>query len=218
MGRALKRESGPLGLGDLPEIIEALEGKNSLVVGPGLERGSETLSFLSALTEQIHMKSVILDADALNAVSDAENVCAVFLKSSSPLILTPHPLEMARLLRKSVQDVQRNRIECARALARSSRAVVVLKGKGSVIAAPDGSVAVSPAGCPGMATAGSGDFLAGVTAALTLQTRTILDGVYAAVLAHGLAGEMASERTGFLGLTATDLMGGLELVWRSWRR
>ena len=133
-------------------------------------------------------------------------------------MLTPHPGEMARLIGKTVGEVQGNRIGTASSFARSQRTVVVLKGARTVVADPAGQVRVNPTGNPGMATGGTGDVLSGMVGAFLAQGLTPLDAASVGVLAHGLAGDAAARRRGRLGLVASDLTAALGEVWTAWGR
>jgi ADP-dependent NAD(P)H-hydrate dehydratase / NAD(P)H-hydrate epimerase len=205
---------GPLGLGDVNSLFEAADGKQAIVIGPGIPRGEETARMLGAVLEELPVPCV-LDADALNAVAGS---LELLQDAKGPLLLTPHPGEMARLLGKTTEDVQRDRVAAARALAGWAQATVVLKGARTLICTEEGDVYVCPTGNPGMATGGTGDVLAGVLGALVAQGLSTLDAAIAGVYAHGLAGDLAVSRTGVAGLLATDLLGGLCEVWRRWER
>ncbi|MBX5480690.1 MAG: NAD(P)H-hydrate dehydratase [Myxococcaceae bacterium] len=206
--------NGPLGLGDLNPLLEAADGKSAIVIGPGIPRGEETGKLIGALLEEISIPCV-LDADALNAVAARPDALR---QAKCPLILTPHPGEMARLTGKSTKEVQHDRVGVARRVAAAHQAVVVLKGASTVIALEDGTVFINPSGNPGMATGGSGDVLSGVLGALLAQGLSPDDAAVAGVFAHGLAGDLAARRTGQLGLIATDLLAGLCEVWVRWGR
>lgn len=217
MGLAIEGK-GAYGFADRDAVLRGIEGKDVLVIGPGLERGAETEGFLLTLLEAVRCKSVVLDADALNAIVGSSRLEAALAHSASPLVLTPHPGEMARLAKSTVAEVQADRVGIARRYAKEHRVTLVLKGNGSVVATPDGEASVVEAGCPGMATAGAGDVLSGCVAALAAQCASVEEGTKAAVLAHGLAGQLAAEQRGMLGLTAAHLVDGLSLVWRRWAR
>jgi len=128
-------------------------------------------------------------------------------------ILTPHPAEAARLLGCASRDIQSDRVEAASRLARRYQAVTVLKGCGTVVAEPGGRYAVCPFGNPGMATAGTGDVLAGVIGALVAQGVTDLwQAAMAGVLAHALAGDLAAAEVGVRGMLASDISDRLPRV------
>lgn len=205
---------GAFGLADLDALAEAAERKHALVIGPGIPRGPETGKLLRALLEKTSIPA-ILDADALNAA--AEDL-SVLEPGRGRLVLTPHPGEMGRLVGKSAKDVQADRIGVAQQFARTHGVVLVLKGARTLIATPDGNVRVNPTGNPGMATGGTGDVLSGMIGALLGQGLTVEQAACTGVYAHGLAGDKAAQRTGQLGLIATDLFVGLQEVWTSWGR
>ncbi len=203
--------SGPLGLADLEALVEACEGKKVLAIGPGLFRGPETGALLVRLLEEAKLPAVI-DADGLNALAD---VGEGFLPSS-PVVITPHPGEMARLVGRSVGAVQDERIAVARGYSDAHKVTVVLKGARTVIADANGATAINTTGNPGMATAGSGDVLTGLCAALVGQGLTAGSAAAAAVFVHGLAGDRVARRRGMMGLVATDLLDAVTEVWAEW--
>jgi len=135
---------------------------------------------------------LVLDADALNAVATDPALQALLVQRSArqrAAVLTPHPLEAARLLGCRVGDVQADRLAQARELARRFGAVVLLKGSGSVIATPDGAATINPTGNALLATAGTGDVLAGWIGALWAQGATAEQAAIAATYQHGAAAE-----------------------------
>ena len=206
--------TGPFGIGDLIDLLEAAEGKQAVVFGPGIARGDETGKLIAAFLEELTVPCV-LDADGLNAI--AGNL-AVLKKAKCDLLLTPHPGEMARLIGTSVAEVQKSRVATVRDAAQSTQVVMVLKGARTLIAREDGTVFVNPTGNPGMATGGAGDVLSGVCAALLGQGLSPEDAAVTGVYAHGLAGDLVAARTGRMGLIASDLIDGLGEVWRRWGR
>jgi NAD(P)H-hydrate epimerase len=206
--------SGPLGLADLDALVAAVEGKDALVMGPGIPRGPETGKLIGELLSRVELPAV-LDADALNAV--AEDL-SVLRKAKGPVVLTPHPGEMARLTGRSTKEVQAHRLEVARQVATGLHVTVVLKGARTLIASPDGEIYVNPTGNPGMATGGSGDVLSGICGAFLGQGLRLPDAIWTAVYAHGLAGDLAAQRRGKVGLIAGDVIKGLCDVWIRWDR
>ena len=176
-----------------------------LVVGCGLGQDETARQWLEhALASQAPL---VIDADALSLLTEApEAPCS---------ILTPHPLEAARLLGVSVADVQADRPACARALAARFEAVAVLKGAGTVVAAPDGRLAINTSGHPVLATAGTGDVLAGTIAALLAgllragcpPDEAAWQAACAGVWLHGRAGECLARRQGPRGVPAGALPG-----------
>jgi NAD(P)H-hydrate epimerase len=207
--------SGPLGMGDLDALLAAAEGKDAIVMGPGIPRGPETGALIGELLSRVELPAV-LDADALNAVATDLSVlrCA-----KGPVVLTPHPGEMARLTGRSTKEVQTKRLELVKQLAAGVGVTVVLKGDRTLTAHPDGRVFINTTGNPGMATGGSGDVLSGVCGAFLAQGFPMPDAVWTAVYAHGLAGDLVAARRGQLGLIAGDLVEqGLCDLWVRWSR
>lgn len=177
----------------------------ALVVGCGLGQGDAVESAVLTLLSEARCP-VVLDADGINAVSKH------ILKrerETPPLILTPHPMEMARLLHCSVDEVQRDREGTAKRAAMLFHAVVVLKGHRTVVADEHGAVYVNDTGNPGMATAGSGDVLAGVIGGLLAQGLSPFEAAMVGVYLHGTAGDAAAKRVGIPSLLASDIVDGL---------
>lgn len=199
---------------DAAQLTAITGGKTVLAIGPGLGMSEETAKFTAGLLAATGMPAVI-DADALNVLA-AKPVLLAKLAKGRTLVLTPHPGEMARLVRSSVSEVQENRLGVAREFAQSVGAIVVLKGARTVIAHPDGRVAVNTSGNPGMAKGGSGDVLTGLIAGLLAQYPENPGGaVEAAVYLHGLAADMAVREGDEHTLLATDALGFLARAFRS---
>jgi NAD(P)H-hydrate epimerase len=188
--------------------MELAAARDVLAMGPGLGSAEETTrAFVRSMVVQ-RERPMVLDADALNAlVPWAENVAG---SREHPLILTPHPGEMARLTGKTISDILHNRVEVAREFATLHGVILVLKGSRTLIAAPDGEVYVNPTGNPGMATGGTGDVLTGIIAGLLAQkTDAPLAATVAAVYLHGLAGDLAAAKLGTRAMIATDITAHL---------
>lgn len=151
-------------------------------------------------------KPLVLDADGINA---AARHIPIRKTASAPLILTPHPAEMARLLHCTVEQVQRNREGAALEAARQWHAVTVLKGHRTVVAHENGILFVNENGNPGMATAGSGDVLAGMIASFLAQGMTAEDAAVCGVYLHGAAGDLAAAQLSQRALMASDLVKAL---------
>jgi NAD(P)H-hydrate epimerase len=154
---------------------------------------------------------LIVDADGLNALApSAEGASAVgLLRRDRPTVVTPHPGEMGRLVAMGAADVQRRRLETARALAAATGAIVVLKGHRTLVADADGRAAVNPTGNPGLATGGTGDVLAGVVGALLARGANAWNAATAAVYVHGRAGDRAAAALGQEGMIAGDVAEAL---------
>jgi len=179
------------------------EGKTVLAVGPGISRNAETSELVRELVKKRKIP-VVLDADGLNAF---EGQATELNRQAGPLVLTPHPGEMARLTGITVVAIQRDRVNVARTFAREHKLILVLKGHRSLVAKPDGEVWVNTTGNPGMATGGTGDILTGMVAGFIAQNpQRIFEAVIAAVYLHGFAGDIARESMGEHSLVATDLV------------
>ncbi len=188
-----------------------LERKNVVALGPGLGRDRETVHAVRGFVESCSVPLVI-DADGLNAFEGAAHLLD---GAKRMLVLTPHPGEMARLIGKTVAEVEGNRIDIAREFAREHRLILVLKGWRTLIANPDGRIWVNTTGNPGLAKGGSGDVLTGMVAGMIAQyPHQISDAVRAAVYLHGLAADCAltvqTERT----MLATDVIASLPQAFR----
>lgn len=213
MGVELVSE-GALGLGDFNSILEAADGKQAVVIGPGIDRGDETVRLLGSLLEELTIPCV-LDADALNAIATNPSVLD---KAKGEILLTPHPGEMGRLIGKTAAEVNADRVGIARSFATQHSVVLLLKGARTVISRHDGAVFINPTGNAGMATGGSGDVLAGLTGALLAQGLSTEDAALVGAWAHGAAGDVAAAKHGQLGLIASDLIDHLGDVWTRWNR
>ena len=186
-------------------LAEIMAGKRALVWGPGMPTADAAGKTLRRLAVSLELP-IVLDADALNHLG---REVASLAAARGPRILTPHPGEAARLLGSDTRSVQADRVAAARTLARSSGAVVVLKGARSVVAAPDGTVSLNPTGNPGMGTGGTGDVLSGVLGALLAQGMEPLEAARLGVYVHGLAGDRVAAAHGDMGLVAGDLAAAL---------
>ena len=214
----------PLSLHDLPALREALRGKTAFAAGPGLARGPETGLLLGELLATLdHSCASVLDADGLNALAQhRERIAEWCNKAAVRPVFTPHPGEFSRLTGEEVELIEGDRLGAAARAAQRFSCVLVLKGARSVIADPDGSTSVCGAGNPGMATAGSGDVLTGITAALVGRRSghgSTYERARLAVLLHALAGDEAVKETGQESLLASDLpRHGLPRVFRHLQR
>jgi hydroxyethylthiazole kinase-like uncharacterized protein yjeF len=213
MGTVLPGQ-GPLGPDDLEPLLEAARGVDALVVGPGIPRGPATGPLLRELLARARVPAA-LDADALNALAESPGGAAGL---GVPAVLTPHPGEMARLVGRTIGEVQADRLGLATASARAWGATVVLKGARTVVADPQGPPAVIPTGNPGMATGGTGDVLAGLVGALLAGGLSPRDAGRAAAWVHGRAGDLAARRLGQRGMLAGDLADAIGEVWAEWQR
>jgi NAD(P)H-hydrate epimerase len=193
----------------LDRILGLAGERDTMVLGPGLGQDPSTRSLVRDLVRRCPVP-LIVDADGLNALApelEGETEDAA-LEREAPTVLTPHPGEMARLVRRPVPEIQGRRVPETVDLARRSGAVVVLKGQRTVVGDPEGRAAVSPTGNPGMASGGTGDVLAGVVGAL-LARHDAWRAATAGAYVHGRAGDLAAEASGEEGLAAGDLAEAL---------
>jgi hydroxyethylthiazole kinase-like uncharacterized protein yjeF len=176
-----------------------------LVVGTGLGISAEAKQLLTRALASKH--PMVIDADALNLIAQDPSLQKMLTERSAASILTPHPLEAARLLGMTSAEVQADRPAAARTLAQRFHAITIVKGSGSIIAEPQGTIVVNPTGNPGLATAGSGDVLAGVCGALLAQGWPAWEAALGAVWLHGSAAdELVRQGIGPIGLTAGELI------------
>ena len=185
-------------------VLEALPAYDSALVGPGLGQGDGSVGLVTGLAEGLGGISglrLALDADALNILSRM----AAWWTKFPGAVVTPHPGEMARLTGRSVEEVQSSRIEIARAAAEHWGAAVLLKGAYSVTALAGERTVINPFANPALATAGTGDVLAGVAASLLAQGLPPFDAAVAAAYLHGAAGEDMRDALGDAGAAASDL-------------
>src|SRR6266511_557650 len=213
MSLALPGE-GALGRADLQPLLAAAREVDALAIGPGIPRGPQTGELLRALLERAG-KPAIVDADGLNALADDP---ALLAGLGVPLLVTPHPGEMARLCGTTTADVQADRLGIAVAKARAWNATVVLKGARTVVADPAAPPAIVPVGNPGLATGGTGDVLAGLCGALLAGGLSPAAAGRVGAFVHGRAGDLAAARFGERGLVAGDLGEAIGEVWAEWRR
>jgi len=181
-------------------LCELIRRMDVVAIGPGLTTHPETVRLVNEMISSLELP-IVADADALNAIS-----LSTLRYAKRPLIITPHPGEMARLLEISSQEVQHNRLEAVQRTAQVCNTIVVLKGHCTLVADPQGNVYVNPTGNPGMATAGTGDVLTGMIAGLLAQGLTPVDAAVGGVYVHGLAGDLAVKSKGEMGLIASDVL------------
>lgn len=192
------------------EIIKELLWADSIVFGPGMGCNELTLRLLELVLQNATVP-VVIDADGLNILS--ENM-KLLEDRKCEVVLTPHLKEMSRLCKESVEYIQHNIISVATDMANLHDVVCVLKDFRTVIASPYGMTYINLSGNNGMATGGSGDVLSGIIGALIASRMKISEAAPCGVLIHGLAGDMISNRTGFHGMLASDIIEGLNLVWK----
>jgi hydroxyethylthiazole kinase-like uncharacterized protein yjeF len=188
---------------------------DALVVGPGLGQGERAETLVgAALASDL---PCVLDADALNLISEIPELRHACARRKADTLLTPHPAEAARLLALSTADVQADRVKAAKILAANLNAHVVLKGAGSILVARDGHWFVNTSGNPGMASAGMGDALAGILGALLAQRYSGESTLVLGTHLHGAAADaLARQSVGPVGLTASEVIDASRRLWNSW--
>ena len=186
----------------ISDIRGLLENAGALALGPGVSRDQETQSLVRSLVAEVQVPCVI-DADGLNALTP-ESIGQ--RTGDAPVVLTPHPGEMARLAGCTVAEVLTDREGVVRDVAAKARATVVLKGAGSLVAAPSGELYMNSTGNSGLASGGTGDVLTGVIAALLGQGVEVTSAAALGVYIHGLAGDLAAEAVGEAGMIAGDVL------------
>ncbi len=196
--------------GLVPEAAEAIvaaAGRAAAVaVGPGLGRRAGTAALVVALARRI-AAPLVIDADGLDAIAGSLESLA---DRAAPTVLTPHAGELGRLLGVDAAAVDAGRLESAREAARRSGALIVLKGDDTIIVGPDGGPVVNGLASPALATAGTGDVLTGVVAALLARGLGAPEAAAAAVYAHARAGRIAAERVGATeSVVATDVIAAI---------
>lgn len=179
--------------------------RGAVVIGPGLGLSRDGHDLLArALASHLPL---VLDADALNLVAQEYGLQQRLSRRRAPSLLTPHPAEAARLMGSDTEQVQANRLSVAAELASRFNACVILKGSGSIVAVPDGRLAINTTGNAALATAGSGDVLAGLCGALLAQQHTPWEAALAGVWIHGAAADqMVADGMGPVGVTAGELL------------
>jgi NAD(P)H-hydrate epimerase len=192
---------------DIDAVDSLLDAATDVMaIGPGLGQAPGTKAFVHALVDRATVP-LIIDADGLNAFAGQPDRLAG--REGREVIITPHPGEMARLIGRSIEEVQGNRLDVARTLASSHHLYVVLKGHRTLIATPEGAVFINPTGNAGMATGGTGDVLTGMVAAWLAQLLDAEAACKLAVYLHGMAGDLAESDEGEVAMTSADLAGHL---------
>lgn len=223
----LPQDMGVLSADGLKLLSERVGDYQAMLIGPGLGRekptaalvesllgarpgpvSKPTLGFRVAAVEtppeegRLQLPPLVVDADGLNLLAEMED----WPKRLPPnTVLTPHPGEMARLMKADKEEIQRDRVGVAQRMAAAWGHVVVLKGAYTVVAAPDGRSVVQPFANPGLATAGTGDVLAGAIVGLRAQGLEPFEAAVCGAYLHGLAGELARRAKGAAGLIARDV-------------
>ncbi|MFH1564990.1 MAG: NAD(P)H-hydrate dehydratase [bacterium] len=184
------------------KILEFSKKCDSIAIGPGLGQNKETQKLVKELILKIE-KPIILDADGINALNGD---IKIFKKRKNRTIITPHPGEMSRLIKKDITHIQLNRENIAKDIAQTTGAVVCLKGHRTVVASSSGEIYINKTGNSGMASGGTGDVLTGIITSFVGQGMDDFSATVAAVYLHGLAGDIAASKKGKFSLIASDII------------
>lgn len=191
-------------------LLSACENSSAVLIGCGLSVCDDT----KALVKEIITKStkpIVIDADALNCICDDVEI----LKSvKAPTIITPHPGEMARLIKSTPQKINSNREITALDFAKKYGVITVLKGAGTIIASPNGEAYINHTGNSGMATGGSGDVLSGIIGSLIAQGAKPFKAASAGVYLHGVAGDLAAKKYGKVSMLPTDMLELIPIAYK----
>lgn len=193
---------GSISLKNKKALLTAAAKVDMVVIGPGLSLQEETINLVKEMAAEIK-KTILIDGDGLTAIAQNPEILS---GRKAATILTPHMGEMARLTGKSAAEISSNKISILQETAKKLKAAIVLKGAHSLVGTSDGSIYVNLSGNAGMATAGSGDVLAGCIAAMYGMGLKSDDAVRKGVFLHGYAGDLAAAKKGTDGITAKDIM------------
>ncbi|TAK35583.1 MAG: NAD(P)H-hydrate dehydratase [Chloroflexota bacterium] len=202
-------DPGSIGLEAAEQLREALPRYDTLLLGCGLGRAPGTAAFVRRLLSDVlptWRRPAVLDADALNILSEQSDWRKLL---PTRCVLTPHPGELSRLSGDSIEDIQHDREAVASRYAAEWQTCLLLKGAFTVAAEPGGQIRINPMANPGLASAGTGDVLAGAVAGLLVQGLSAYEAAVGGAYVHGAAGELVRRRIGDSGLIASDLLPAL---------
>ena len=195
----------------LPRLQTLLEDKQALALGPGISVHEETVQVVLKLVESSPCP-IVLDADGINGLVDNLDVLA---RARAAVILTPHPGEMGRLLKRSADAVQNERLALAQSFSQEYGVTLVLKGARTLISSPEGRLAINSTGNSGLASGGTGDVLTGLIAGFVAQGLSPFDAACMGVYCHGKAADRLARRWGEQGMLATDLLPEIPVVLKT---
>jgi len=213
------KKDGTLSCKSVDLILEFLNKKaDVLAIGPGISVDDEISKLMVSLIGS-SKAPIIIDADAINAIAGN---AGVLKKAKVPIILTPHPGEMARLINSqqsavSSQQIEKDRINIAISFAKKTKTYLILKGVPTIVATPQSEAFINPTGNPGMATAGTGDVLTGIVSAFLAQGLSPLNASILGVYIHGLIGDIVSQKKGEHSLIASDIINAIPTVFKAIR-
>lgn len=195
-------QDGSLASTALTKITSFLKNTDVLIIGPGLGENKSTYALIRKIVSRTSIPMVI-DADALNALN---NYLPILKSHKGEVILTPHQMEMSRLFSIDLDSIKKNRKSVAKKYAKYYNSTIILKGHNSVVTDGIKHLYINKTGNPGMATAGSGDVLSGITGAFLAQGLNSFKAAKYATYIHGLAGDIAAKDKTQMGLIASDII------------
>ncbi len=198
------------GVPDISErhILSALVNSTALLVGCGLGNSNDAVKCVKTILSKTNIPTVI-DADGINAL--VGNI-DIIRKINAPIILTPHPAEMARLCNTTTQEIENNRVKFAKSFAVENNCILVLKGHNTIVASPNGKIFFNTTGNDGLATGGSGDVLAGMIVSRLAQGYDPLAAVLNSVYLHGAVADALSQRMSTRAILPSDIIKGLKTI------
>lgn len=199
------RDRGYFPTSAFSKIIRFSEKTHAVAIGPGISQKSDVKKLVKKLIRNLN-KPIVLDADGINCIADEPEILK---KAKKSLVITPHPGEMSRLIRKRIDHIQKNRKKTAKEISKKYGITVVLKGADTVVASRDGHIYINKTGNPGMASGGVGDVLTGVIASLIGQGFTPFEAAKYGVYIHGRAGDIAAKEKGEVSLRAQDVLNNI---------
>ena len=202
---------GKISRTNIPNLLLEAKKSTAVLLGCGLSVCDDTKALVKSFVENC-TAPMVLDADALNCIADNPEILK---KRKSDIIITPHPGEMGRLCGITAKEVNADRVDVALNFAKKYGVITVLKGSGTIIASPNGQALLNTTGNSGMATGGSGDVLAGMTAGLLAQGKSAFDCAAAAVYLHGLAGDFAAEKLGKISMLPSNIIDYIAQAFKS---
>ena len=207
-----QNDDGTVSIEEFNKILyDVLEKSSAMLIGCGLGM-SDDLSDLVSLLIENSTKPIVLDADGINSICMNINVLK---RATAPIILTPHPGEMARLIMSNTRTIQCDRYNIAKDFAEEYGVILVLKGANTLVATPEGKVYANLTGNNGMAKGGSGDVLAGMIASFLAQGMTAEKAAVYGVYYHGLVGDLCAKKYSQRSMLPSDMVKELESVWKA---
>jgi len=213
----VETKTGSIAYSNTESLLEVANHMKMVIIGPGMSKDKETQKLILELVKEIKTP-LLIDADGINATAGHTETIS---RRKGPTVLTPHVGEMSRLTDKTSEEIKNNRVDTLQAISARLNAIIVLKGPHSLIGYPDGKVYFNfsgkTEGQAGMATAGSGDVLNGVIAAMCCLGLKLEDAVYTGTFIHGLAGDLTAKIKGADGMIATDILNTLPAAVKYYR-